>query len=157
MHTQCNNQTAVNVCTVGMVACKRTVVDTISRKRKMPLSYCTCWGFFFVFCFVFFERRHIRAWKSMLMYLFIYLFGWPSSSKLPLAAARGFYCRVLFCFFFFPPDLGTFFGGWGAAMLAGVKGLCWDSCCSSFCGGGPLPAYWSGSGLCLGRGIAGCT
>lgn len=76
----------------------------------MPLSYILCVGVF-LFCF---WKMAVLAWKSMLMYLFIYLFG-----SLPVPSFHWLLPRVLLsccfsflsCFFFFPLDLGTFWGG----------------------------------------------
>lgn len=111
-----------------------------------------CWVFFFVLFLK--DGSSGLEVNVKCIYLFIYLV--PFLFQASTGYCLGFYCHVVFLFFyFFPLDLGTFWGR--AAMLAGVKGLRWDSCCCPFCGG-PLACTGVGLGsVWEGRGIADCT
>lgn len=78
-----------------------------------------CWGVFFFFCFVF-ERWHVLAWKSMLMYLFIYLFGCLPVPNFHWLLPEDFIVMFwFFCFGFFFPLLT--WGPFGEGCDA-----CWD-------------------------------
>jgi hypothetical protein len=113
------NREAVSVCIVGMAVYKRIVV----------LIFLIAFKLFYLF----FLKMHILTWRSMLVYLFIYLlFGSL------LAPSFHSCCPRVFFFFFLLLTWGAFGEGFNACSACGVMGLRWDSCYSLLTSLGPL-------------------